>query len=101
MDAFIVLLLVIVIICWSCYKRKMSAAAYGIAALDIFLRIINFIALNLKIKAISDFFAPWPNSLLAVVSKYMSGFIYMIIAWAFVLLMIYFLILTVISFVRK
>ena len=56
----------------------MSAAAYGIAALDIFLRIINFIALNLKIKAISDFFAPWPNSLLAVVSKYMSGFIYML-----------------------
>lgn len=101
MDAFIVLLLVIVIICWSCYKRKMSAAAYGIAALDIFLRIVHFIAVNLKIKAISDFFAPWPNSLLAVASKYTSGFIYMVIAWAFVLLMIYFLVLTVISFVRK
>ena len=101
MDAFIVLLLVIIIICWSCYKRKFSAAAYGIASLDLLLRILAFIAKNLKIQAISNFFAPWPNSLLAVAAKYTGGLVYTIIAWAFILLMIYFLVLTMILFFKK
>lgn len=101
MDAFIVLLVVIIIICWSCYKRKISTAAYGIAALDLFLRIINFIAVNLKIKSISSFFAPWPNSILAVANKYTSGIIYSIISWSFVLLMLYFLVMTLIIFFKK
>ena len=47
MDAFIVLLLVIIIVCWACYRRKLSKAVYGIAALDIFLRIVTFIKLQI------------------------------------------------------
>lgn len=101
MDAFVVLLVVVIIICWSCYKRQFSTAAYGIASLDLFLRIVNFIANNIKIKAISDFFAPWPNSILSVAAKYTSGLVYTLIAWAFVLLMIYFLVMTLIIFFRK
>lgn len=101
MDALLVLLFVIIIICWSCYKRKMSAAAYGIASLDLLLRIIDFIALNINIKSISDFFRPWPNSILAVTAKYTSGTVYTLLSWSFVLLMIYFLVLTLIIFFKK
>ena len=101
MDAFIVLIIVIIIICWSCYRRKFSTAAYGIAALDLFLRIVNFIAHNIKVKAISDFFAPWPNSILAVADKYTNGIVYSILAWSFVLLMIYFFVLTLMIFFKK
>lgn len=101
MDAFIVLLVVVIIICWSCYKRKFSTAAYGIASLDLFLRIVNFVANNIKIKSISSFFAPWPNSILAVASKYTNGLVYTIIAWSFVLLMFYFLIMTLMIFFKK
>ncbi len=101
MDAFLVLLAVIIIICWSCYKRKISAAAYGIASLDLLLRIINFISKNINVKAISDFFRPWPNSLLSVAGKYTSGLVYSLISWSFVLLMIYFLVLTIILFFKK
>ena len=101
MDAFIVLILVIIIICWSCYRRKFSTAAYGIAALDLILRILNFIAHNLKVKAIQDFFAPWPNSILSVADKYTNGLVFAILAWSFVILMIYFFVLTLRTFFKK
>lgn len=101
MDAFIVLLVVIIIICFSCYKRSVQTAAYGIAAFDLLLRILNFVARNVKIKEVSSFFAPWPNSLLSVMYKYTRGMVYDILSWSFVLLMIYFLVLTLIIFFKK
>lgn len=101
MDAFIILLIVIVIICWACFKRKMSTAAYGIAALDLFLRIISFISSNLKNSTISPFLSKFPNNLLWVADKYTDGTVYIIISWAFILLMIYFLFLTIVSFIKK
>ena len=101
MDAFIVLLVVIIIICWACYKRKLSTAAYGIASLDLLLRILDFIVKNINVKAVSNFFKPWPNSLLSVAAKYTSGMVYSIISWSFIILMIYFLVLTLIIFFKK
>ncbi len=101
MDAFIVLLLVIIIICWSCYRRKMSKAVYGIAAVDIFLRIAYFIASQFKGGAIDSFLAKFPNSILAIADHYTDGIVYLIIAWAFVLLMIYFLFLTLSTFFKR
>lgn len=101
MDAFIVLLVVIIIICFSCYKRSIQTAAYGIASFDLLLRIVNFIASNIKIKEVSNFFSPWPNSLLSVIYKYTRGMVYDILSWSFVLLMIYFLVLTLTIFFKK
>ena len=101
MDAFIVLLLVIVIICWACYRRKLSKAAYGIASLDIFLRIASWIASQFGGGAVDAFLTRFPNSLLGVAGKYTSGIEYLIIAWAFIILMIYFLFLTLSIFFKK
>lgn len=101
MDAFIILVLVILIICWACYRRKLSKAAYGIAALDMFLRIAYFIASQFKGGAIDGFLAKFPNSILAVADTYTDGLVYLIIAWAFVILMIYFLGLTLAIFFKK
>ena len=101
MDAFIILILVIVIICWACYRRSISTAAYGIAALDIFLRIIDFISKNIGKNEISRFFSKFPNSILSVADHYTNGTVYLILAWSFVILMIYFLVLTIISFIKK
>ena len=101
MDAFIILILVIVIICWACYRRKLSTAAYGIAALDLFLRIVDFISRNIGSNDVARFFAKFPNSILAVADHYTNGTVYLILAWSFVILMIYFLALTIISFIKK
>lgn len=101
MDAFLVLLIVIVIICWSCYRRNLSKAAYGIAALDIFLRIVAFIATHIGVNSVSSFLGAFPDSLLALADKYTSGLVFLIIAWSFIILMIYFLGLIISTFFRK
>ena len=101
MDAFVILLLVILIVCWACYRRKLSTAAYGIAALDLLLRIIDFISKNIGQNDIASFFSTFPNSILWVANHYTTGTVYLILAWAFVILMIYFLVLTIMSFIKK
>ena len=101
MDAVVILLLVIVIICWACYRRKLEKAAYGIASLDLFLRIVAFISANIGKNELSIFLEKFPNSLLATADKYLNGGLYLIIAWLFVLLMIYFFILTLRIFFKK
>ncbi len=101
MDAFVILLLVILIVCWACYRRKLSTAAYGIAALDLLLRIIDFISKNIGQNDVASFFSKFPNSILWVANHYTTGTVYLILAWAFVILMIYFLVLTIMSFIKK
>ncbi len=101
MEAILILLLVIVIICWACYRRKLEKATYGIAALDIFLRVIHFISVNIGDNELSSFLVKFPNSLLAVADKYLDGFLYTLIAWLFIALMIHFFILTLRIFFKK
>ena len=101
MEAFVILFIVIVMVCWACYRRKLSTAAYGIAALDIFLRIVAFISHNIGSNSVSTFLAKFPDSLLWVVDNYAKGLINLFLLWLFVILMIYFLALTVISFIKR
>lgn len=101
MEAIVILLLVIVIICWSCYRRKLEKAAYGIASLDIFLRVVAFISANIGSNELSSFLGKFPDSLLATADKYLYNGLYLIVAWLFVLLMIYFFILTLRIFFKK
>lgn len=101
MEAFVILFLVIVIICWACYRRKLEKAAYGIASLDISLRIFAFIATHIGNNEIATWMGKCPDSLLAVADKYLDGFIYTLVAWMFILLMIYFLFLTIRIFFKK
>lgn len=100
-DAFIVLLIVIIIICWSCYRRKLSKAAYGIVCLDMILQVFHFLSKNLGSNAVTDFLARWPNSLIGLVDKYTNGIVFLIVAWAYVILVIYFIFLTLRIFFKK
>lgn len=101
MDAFIVLLIVIIIICWSCYRRKLSKAAYGIVCLDMILQVFNFLAKHLGKNPFTSFLARWPNSLMGLIDKYTDGIVFLIIAWAYVILVIYFIFLTLRIFFKK
>ncbi len=101
MDAFVILFLVIVIVCWSCYRRKLEKAAYGIAALDIGLRLFDVISRNIGKNEVATFLAKWPNSLMSVADQYTKGFVNTIISWMFVLLMLYFLFLIIRVFFKK
>ena len=99
LDAVIVVALVIFAVCWF---RRFSKLVYAFGIIDIFLRLLDFIANNIGIKP----FARWvnkyfPNSIPAIIGKYSSGVIYTILLWIYIVLMVFFLGYTIRTFIRK
>lgn len=101
MDAIIVSLLVIAVICYACYRRKFSTAVYGIAVIDIFLRIVNYIIYKYFDGVKSGFFYNMPGSLLGLTDKYLSGFFFELFAFAYIVIMACFLFYTARDFIKK
>lgn len=99
MDAFILLVIVVFLMCW---YRKFSKVVYGIAMIDIFLRIIDFFTHNLYIKELSDFANRYlPKSIPYVISSYLNGVLELILIWAYVIIMAVFLFYTARIFIKK
>ena len=99
MDAFIVLVVIVFAICWF---RKFRKVVYVIASLDILLRICNFLAHNLKIKELSSFFDKYfADSIPAVIAKYANDSLYLVLVWAYVIIMAVFLFYTVKILIKK
>ena len=99
LDAVIVLALIIFAVCWF---RSFSKLVYAFGIIDIFLRLIHFIAANLGIKE----FASWvrhifPKSIPAIIGNYSSGVLYTILLWVYIVLMVFFLGYTIRTFIRK
>lgn len=83
MDLLIIVLIVLIIVCWF---RKFSSFIYALAIIDIFLRILSFIAGNIGIKQISDFIHSYfPSSIPSVINSYSSGILNTILLWGFVI----------------
>jgi len=101
MDGFAVLGIVLVIVCWACYKRKIIKAVYGIASVEIVLQLCNLLARNLGDNAVSRFLLSFPNSVVAVAGEHTRGIAYDIIVWAFIGLMLIFLYETTKTFFKK
>ena len=101
MDAVIVSLLVVAVICYACYKRKFSVAVYGIATIDLFLRIVNFIIWHYFKGTQSDFFAKMPGSIYALIDKYLDGFFFEVLVFGYVVMAACFLFYTAMSFVKS
>ena len=98
-DAIIVVALVIFAVCWF---RRFSKLVYAFGIIDIFLRLLHFIANNIGIKA----FARWANkyfpaSIPAIIDKYSSGVLYTILLWVYIVIMVFFLGYTIRTFIRK
>lgn len=101
MDAIIVLLLVVAVICYACYKRRFSVAVYGIAAIDIFLRVSNFIIWHYFKGTKNDFFANMPASIYSLIDKYLNGFFFEVLVFLYIAMALCFLFYTVMSFIKK
>jgi len=101
MEAVIVLILVILIVCWACYKRRIIKAVYGIAALEIILQLFNLIANNIGENAVSKFMLSFPESLMAVAYEHTNTIIYKGLVWLFVGLMLIFLFETIKTLHKK
>lgn len=99
LDVIIVLAIVIFVFCWF---RKFSKFVEAWAIVDIFLRILHFVANNIGIPE----FANWenktlPSSIPGIISNYCSGGIEFILIWIYVILMAIFLYYTIYRLIKK
>jgi len=99
LDAVIVLALIIFAVCWF---RKFSKLVYAFGIIDIFLRLLHFIASNLGIRDFSRWVNRiFPKSIPAIIDNYSSGLLYTILLWIYIVIMVFFLGYTIRTFIRK
>ena len=103
MDAIIVLLLIVAVACYACYKRSYQVAVYGVASIDLFLRVINFIIAKYFNGASGSFFSKMPASIYSLIHKYLWNhkFFFELLVFIYVIIMACFLFYTICSFFKK
>lgn len=93
---FDVVLLIILIVAGICFFRKLDASVYFIASLDIFFRILTFIANNIGLPDVSKFIKTYfPESIPAVIAKYTDGVFTTVLMWVYVIMFAIFLFYTI------
>ena len=98
MDALIFLVLLIIVIC---FFKRFSNVVFFVAIFDIFLRILTFIKYN-TFPEIKTFIAKYfPENIPSIIGKYAKDDLYLILVWAYVILMIIFLYYIIKIFIRK
>lgn len=96
----VVLAVIILLVIFS--FRKFSSFVYIVAILDILLRILNFIRINVPVPELQTLLeAYFPASIPAVIDKYTSGVVFDLIMWAFVIIYIIFLSYVFKTFIKK
>ena len=98
-DLIIVVVLIIVAFAWF---RRFSKTVYAIAIIDIFLRLINYIAANIGIPGFKGWVkAVFPDSIPELLSHYMKGTLLTVFVWIYVGFMVVFLFYIIRAFLRK
>ena len=94
--SFDVVLLIVLIVAGVCFFRKLDASVYFIACVDIFFRIVTFIANNIGFPDVSKFIKTYfPESIEGVIIKYTDGVFTTILLWVYVIMYAIFLFYTV------
>ena len=88
----IILLVLIIVVCF--FFRDYKHAVYFLGIVELFFRLIHFIADHVPVKELSSFINKYiPASLFNVLSKYSSGLLFEILMWllfaCFVSLLVY------------
>ena len=99
MDGIIVIA-IIVAVC--VYWRRFDKGIYGVAIVDLFLRIFNYLIKHIKIDGITEHLIKYlPESVPGIIKHYTSGILADILIWAYVIVMGIFLFYTIRVFIRK
>ncbi|MBE6138193.1 MAG: hypothetical protein E7173_00420 [Firmicutes bacterium] len=73
------------------FKRTFSGFVYSIAVVDIFLRLLAYLKMNLFTGEVANFFVRYfPNSVPAIISKYTSNTLETVLIWIYIGVMIIF-----------
>lgn len=99
MEAFVIILILLAVLF---YFRKFSNFVYALAITDIFLRILNFIKLNIGVSEISLFISKYfPADIPAIIYKYTNGVLSDILVWGYVIIFVAFEFYIVRAFFRN
>jgi hypothetical protein len=86
------IVIIVIVLALIMYFRHFSAFVFSIAIVDILLRILTFIRLNIGKNALSAFLNKYiPVSIPGIITKYTTGTIADILVWIYVIIMIIFL----------
>lgn len=99
MDGIIIIIILIVV---GVYFRRVDKIVMGVAIIDIFLRLFNYIIANIQINGISEYIEKYlPASMPSIIGSYTTDIIYHILMWLYVICMAIFLGYTVRYFFTK
>lgn len=90
----VVVLLLLVIFVF----RKFSSFVYGVAIIDIFLRIMDFLRVKVPLKELGNIF---PNNVPAILDKYTDGILLDVLLWIYVFIYTCFLVYITSYFIHK
>lgn len=99
MDLLILLVLIGIVVF---IFKKFSSLIYFIAIIDIFLRIVTFIKLQITNYEIYSFLNQYvPTSIPGILSKYSTGLLNTVLMWLYVATMVIFEYYIIRTFIRK
>ena len=94
----LVILMVLVIV----FYKRFTSFVFFLAIVDILLRILTFIRDNIGLKDVSDLIGKYvPGSIFNIIDKYTKGSINILLKWAFVVIMCFFLYYIIRIFIKK
>lgn len=96
----IVLIILIVIV--FIFFRKFSSIVYAIFIIDTFLRALTYIKWNIGLMDIKNVIDKYiPESVPAILGRYLKGIPYTIVMWIYIILMFIFVGYLVRTFIKK
>lgn len=100
MDVVIVLLILGCVV--FLFKRTFSGFVYAVGAVDIFLRLLDFLKIKLLSWEISSFITNYlPSSIPSLINKYTSDGFNTFLIWVYVGIMIVFEFYVIRTFIKK
>ena len=88
MDLIVIIILMVLVLI---FFRRFSSFVYFIGILDILFRLITFVKVELTRGALYEFISKYiPQSIPSVLQNYSSGLLYMILLWAYIIIMFIF-----------
>jgi len=94
----LIALLVFVIV----YSKRFQNYIFGVASIDIFFRVLNFLKNNIPISGIKGQLSKYvPESIPSMIYKYTTDTISYLLIWTYVIIIIIFLYFVVKIFIKR
>lgn len=99
MDLIIFIIILVLVVC---FFRKFSSFIYIVGIIDLVLRLLTLIHLNINWPSVNSFIENYiPNSVLAIINNNTAGIINTIAIWAYIICLGIFIFYVFRTFLKK